>query len=104
MEVSFALAMMLFTFVIGASFVSIITTSMARFNLVRDQHVLQFAMLRKFLYDNGISDKLAARIHRNAQHVIAERQRHLQENSIEILALTSESLLVEMHFELHGCQ
>lgn len=100
-EVIYSISSMFFTFVISASFVSIITTSMTRYHITNDQNLVQFAMLRKYLVDNNISARLSMRMQQNAHHVVAERNRFVPESDIELLELISDPLRVELHYELH---
>merc|ERR1711920_73572 len=60
------------------------------------------AELRRFLNAHNISQSLAMRIHLGAQTVVMERKRHTPEDSVELLALVSEPLRVDLHFEVNA--
>lgn len=97
----FAVATLLFAFVIASWFVSSITSSMTRLHIISRKQSVQFSMLRRFLFENGISQRLMARLQRNARHALALRSRHLAECDVELLGIVAEPLRVELHFEIH---
>jgi len=101
-ERSFALAVLFLFFVVAAMFVSSITTSMTRLQIIAGKQSSQFADLRRYLVDNQISRQLAVRVQRNAQHAIAEHSRNIPEKSVELLALISGPLHAELHFEVYS--
>merc|ERR1719316_741311 len=98
----FAISVLLFAFVVSAMFISSITSSLTRLQMISGSKTAMFAALRQYLCDNSISRKLVGRINRNAHHAFEEYQRTTPEAEIELLQLVSEPLRVELHFELYG--
>lgn len=101
-ERTFAVAVLFPAFVISALVVSGITTAMTRLQLIGEHETRQFATLQRYLSDHGISNKLATRVSRNAQHVIAERKRNIPESCVELLEVLSTPLRMELNFEVNG--
>mmetsp|Transcript_86787 Transcript_86787/g.210493 ORF Transcript_86787/g.210493 Transcript_86787/m.210493 type:complete len:660 (-) Transcript_86787:85-2064(-) len=97
-ERSFAVFVLLVAFLLSALFVSSITTSMTRLTIVAGKQPLQIVALRRFLFDKGISTSLFVRMQRNAQQALQEKKKAAP----ELLALISEPLLIEFHFELYS--
>merc|ERR1712176_932459 len=83
-------------------FVGSLTTAMTRLQMVSSQQAAQFLALRHFLQDHGISARLSLRVFQNAQHAMDEKKRNVTECSVELLAMISEPLLVELHFEIYA--
>lgn len=97
-ERSFAVCVLLITFVLSALFVSSVTTSMTRLTIVAGKQPLQLVALRRYLFDQRISTSLLVRMQRNAQQALLEKKRAPP----ELLAQISEPLRTEFHFELHS--
>ena len=89
-------------FVMAATFVSHLTSSMTQLNIMTSRQMVQLASLRRFLVENGISDLLAVRLRRNAQHAIVQHQRCIKEEGVELLSHVSGPLRVELHFEIYS--
>jgi len=98
----YAVCVFLLAFVMAAVFVSSLTSSMTRLHIIASHQSRQLSVLRRYLSQNGISDRLAMRVQRNAQHAISEQQRLMPEHSVDLLAVVSEPLRVELHFEMHS--
>jgi len=93
----------LFLAIIGSSmFVSSLTTSMTRLQIITSQQSSQLSTLRRFLMDRNISRPLAARVQQNAQYALMEQKKDIPESSVELLAIISHPLLVELHFEIYS--
>lgn len=101
-ERTFAILVVLLTFVISAGVVSSITSSMTRLQFIAGNRSAQLSSLRRYLMDHRISRKLMMRIQRNAEHAMIEKQRNLPEGQVELLQVISEPLRVELHFEEHS--
>lgn len=101
MESVFTIVTMLFTFVVSISAVSIITTLMSQAYTTSELNSAQFKSLRAYLQNNEISQALSLRVQRNAHHAAAELRRNTAEASVELLALVSEPLHAELHYELN---
>jgi len=82
--------------------VSNLTSSLTQLNFLSSQQSIKTAVLRRYLFQNGIPVKLAMRVQRNAAHAIREQQRLMPESEVELLALVSQPLQIEIHFEMHG--
>jgi len=95
----FGIASLLAGFILATIFVSTITSSMTRLQIMASQQSSQFKQLRRYLQENGISRNLAARVQLNALHTIEEQQRHVMEEDVELLQHVSEALLADLHTE-----
>lgn len=101
-ERMFASTVLFFAFVVSASYVGSITTSMTRLTLIASEQSSKLARLRRFLLDNHISRPLAVRVQRNAQHAMVEQKSKAPETSVELLRIISVPVLIEVHFEIHA--
>lgn len=101
-ERAFAVLTLFCTFLTSCIFVSSITTTMTRLSILASMQSTQLASLRRFISDNAVSASLAMRLQCNAQHALREQKRRIPECNIELLALVSESLRVELHYELRA--
>mmetsp|Transcript_104924 Transcript_104924/g.306446 ORF Transcript_104924/g.306446 Transcript_104924/m.306446 type:complete len:833 (+) Transcript_104924:62-2560(+) len=101
-ERCFAICSLLVGFFLASWFVSNITSSMTRLSMLASKNSMEFAVLNKFMREHGISGGLARRVQLNAKHVIAEKEQHLQEDSVELLGIVSEPLRAEVHLEIHS--
>lgn len=101
-ERAYAVVVLLFAFVIAASVVSSITSSLTRLQIVTARQSTQVSMLKQFLYDNHISTKVALRVQRNALYAIQQEKKNIPECNIELLEHISEPLRVELHHEINA--
>lgn len=99
-ERAFADVVLLTGFLIGAWVVSLITASMTRLQMVTAHQATQVSSLRQYLQDNCISSKLALRVQRHAKDALALEKKKTPESSIELLALISEPMRIELHYEI----
>eukprot|EP00928_Gymnodinium_smaydae_P044320 TRINITY_DN29572_c0_g1_i2.p1 TRINITY_DN29572_c0_g1~~TRINITY_DN29572_c0_g1_i2.p1 ORF type:complete len:760 (-),score=150.42 TRINITY_DN29572_c0_g1_i2:245-2524(-) len=98
----FAALSMLFGFVLSAAFVSSVTTAMTRLQMLGVDEQRQFADLRHYLQNQGCSSRLVVRITQNAKLAV-QRQRHMIcEKDVTLLALVSEPLLIDLHYEIYA--
>lgn len=98
----YAIIIYIFTFIVAAVFVSSLTSSMTRLHFIASHQSKQFFQLRRYLFQNNISDELTLRIQRNAQHAVTEQQLFMQESSVDLLDIVSEPLRIDLHFELYA--
>jgi len=98
----FAILVFLIAFVGAAWFVSSLTSSMTQLNIIGSDVTRQLTTLRLYLRQSNISDKLALRVQRNAQHALAEQQRALPESAVGLLSIVSEPLRVEIETEMYA--
>lgn len=98
----YAISMFLLAFIVAAIFVSSLTSSMTRLLILGNQQNQQVFNLRRYLYQNNVSNELSLRIQRNATYAITERQKYMPEGAIELLGHVSEPLRMELHFELYS--
>jgi len=63
---------------------------------------LDFSLLRRYLSEGRISNKLIVRIQRNAQHAMSQMSKAAAESDIKLLQIVSEPLLTELHYELYN--
>jgi len=96
----FAILVYILAFITASLFVSSLTSSMTQLNIIGSQQSQQLSVLRRYLKQNHISNHLAMRVNRNAQHAILEQQRLMPESSVKMLFMVSEPLRVELHFEM----
>lgn len=101
-ELVFTLTFLFVFFIVSTFFVSSITTSLTRLQVISSQQQTEFASLRRYLSDRGISRELSARVTCNAKHAAVEQTRAATESGVALLKLISEPLLVELHFEVHN--
>jgi len=97
----FAVGALFFALLFSTLFVSSVTTSMTHIQFITSQRCSQMTTLRRYLCDAKISQSLAVRVQRNAEHALQEAQRRAPENSIELLKIISEPVLVELHVEVY---
>jgi len=97
----FAVCIYVVVFVLVATLVGGLTSSMTSLNLLTNRHSHQFAILRRFLLDKGITHGLATRIHHNARYALAQQERIIDEEHVDLLLRVSEPLRMELHFEMY---
>jgi len=98
----FAISIYLLAFVVAAIFVSGLTSSMTRLVIIGSHQSQQLATLRRYLFQQGISNTLCLRIQRNAAYALSERTKYVPEDKIDLLHFVSEPLRVELHFEIYS--
>merc|ERR1712137_217119 len=96
----FAMGALVFTFMASVGFVSTITTTMTRLQVINRQYTHKFLALGRYLSHQLISRELTEKIERNAQHALNENVG--REDQVDLLALISEPLRTELHFEMHS--
>lgn len=99
-ERAFTDVVLLVGFLIGAWVVSLITASMTRLQMVTAHQATQVTALRQYLHDNCISSRLALRVQRHAKDALILEKKKTPEESIELLALISEPMRIELHYEI----
>jgi len=100
LERGFSMGVLLFCFLFSTIFVSTVTTSMTRLQIILASQSSKISDLRWYLSDNGISLPLAARVQRNAQHTLQASKRNVVEMDPALLSLISQPLQAELHFEV----
>merc|ERR1719267_237507 len=75
---------------------------MNNIQMMASEQSSKLAVLRRFLLDHGISRVLAVRVQRNAQHAMYEYKNKAPENSVELLTIISQPLLVEVHYDIYS--
>lgn len=98
----FSVIVLIVSFVASASFVSAITTSITRLQIISGQEQANFSMLRAFLRAQEVNTKLALRITKSAQYALRSQKSRVKEEEVELLSLVSGPLKVEMHYDMHG--
>jgi len=91
-----------FFFLLSSLFVSRITTALTRLQLIASKQSSDLSVLRRYLGNHGISASLSVRVQRNAQHALLAHKKHAPERDIELLALISEPLRAELHYETYA--
>jgi len=102
LERIFTILVLIFAFVVSAAFVGSLTTAMTRLQVIASKRSKAFVSLNRFLHDYGISRELASRVQRNARHALREQNRYTPEGSVELMALISDPLRVEIHYEVYS--
>jgi len=98
----YAVGVFILAFVLASVFVGRLTSSMTQLHMLSKKDVEKFQVLKRYLSKHEISSALAVRVIHNAQHALAETQRFMEENRVELLGMISEPLRVELHFELYA--
>merc|ERR1712032_507187 len=101
LENIYSIFIFILTFWVGAVFLSILTSSMTQMYILSSNKKVQISLLKRFLSQHRISKRLALRVTRNAKHALEEQQKMMPEKDVELAALVSEPLLIEMHFEMY---
>merc|ERR1712129_252443 len=84
-----------------AAFVSNITSSMTRLDIITSRQTTQASTLRRYLLQHRISNRLMQRLQRNAMHAVKEQEKMIHESNVELLRMISEPLRIELHFEMY---
>eukprot|EP00929_Paragymnodinium_shiwhaense_P019620 TRINITY_DN13319_c0_g1_i2.p1 TRINITY_DN13319_c0_g1~~TRINITY_DN13319_c0_g1_i2.p1 ORF type:complete len:907 (+),score=177.04 TRINITY_DN13319_c0_g1_i2:149-2869(+) len=98
-ERAFVICHFIFAFMAAAIIVSILTAGLTQKNMISGHQAQSMSTLRKYLKQNTISNNLALRLQRSAQHAISG---DLTADSVQLLQVVSEPLKVEMHYEMYG--
>jgi len=102
LERVYSILAFLLAFIMAAAFVSNLTTSLSQLRNLSVREASQFGVLRRYLGENGISSTLSLRVRRNVQHALKEQNRSIAEDKVELLALVSEPLRMELHLEIYS--
>jgi len=98
----FTVVVLIVALIFSASFVGSLTTAMTRLQIIASQRSSQFASLNRYLSDSKISPTLSGRVQRNARHAFRERRNNQPEHSVALLALITDPLRAEIHYEVHS--
>jgi hypothetical protein len=98
----FAVAMLLFGFVVASVFVSSITSSITRLHIMSNGPAAHIQVLRRFLHQREVNRRLMTRVLRNAKHALHLQQQSISEGEVQLLTMISEPLLSELHFDIFG--
>mmetsp|Transcript_113051 Transcript_113051/g.292319 ORF Transcript_113051/g.292319 Transcript_113051/m.292319 type:complete len:789 (+) Transcript_113051:134-2500(+) len=101
LERSYAIVVLVFSFVVTAGFVSRITASLTRLQILAGRKERELLLLRQFLRNCKVSPNLAMRVMRSARFALDLQEKSTQEQDVQILRVISEPLRVEIHYELH---
>jgi len=95
-ERSFAIIITFFGLIVSSSMVSRITSLMVRLQTMKTDMTKQFWLLRRYLREHNVPQKLAVRIRRYLEYACEEREAHVQEDKLEVLSLLSSQLRDEL--------
>jgi len=98
----YAICAFLVAFVMATVFVGRLTSSITQLHMLSRKDIERFQVLKQYLVKNAISTTLTMRVMHNAQHALSESQRFMEESQVELLAMVSEPLRIELHFELYS--
>jgi len=96
----FTTACLAMTFTLQIWFVSFITTAMTHLEIISTERSAKFSALSRFMADHNVPREVALKVERNAKHALAEQERNAPEDSIALLKLISDPLMMELHFEM----
>lgn len=98
----FSIVVLIMSFLASASFVSAITTSITRLQIINGNEQTQFSTLRIFLRSQAVSAKLALRITKSAKWAVKAQKHNVNEKDVDLLCIVSNPLKVEMHYDIHS--
>eukprot|EP00928_Gymnodinium_smaydae_P035750 TRINITY_DN25101_c0_g1_i1.p1 TRINITY_DN25101_c0_g1~~TRINITY_DN25101_c0_g1_i1.p1 ORF type:complete len:720 (-),score=152.66 TRINITY_DN25101_c0_g1_i1:76-2235(-) len=101
-ERGYAIVVLIFALVTFSSFVSSITNAMTRLRNMNSEYAKQFLIFQRYLRARGISTVLAVRMRRHLEHRLLRGHKMVEEKDVEVLALLSQPLLMELHFEVYA--
>jgi len=99
LERAYAVVIWQVTFMAATLIVSILTSNLTQQHITNAGQKRQMTTLTKYLNQNDISSSLMLRMERSALHSIWGE---LSEDTVELLALISEPLKMEMHWEMYS--
>jgi hypothetical protein len=99
MERFFVVMVWIVAFMGAAIVASILTSSLVQAHIIGGSQARQLSTLRKYLKQNSISKNLSLRVQRSAKHAISG---DLSPDAVDLLAVVSEQLRLEMHFEMYS--
>ncbi|CAE8644030.1 unnamed protein product, partial [Polarella glacialis] len=97
----YSIIVFLCVYMISATMVSSITSSLTRLEIATASDSSKLMELKRFLKDHCISPSITLRVQRNATHAMQQKRSLMPEGDVELLQLISEPLRVELHFEMH---
>jgi len=97
----FAVIVLLFAMIVFSSFVSSITAAMTNLRNISGKQAQQLFLLRKYLKQTHVSKDLSARVIRYILLVVAEKKKHITENSVDLLKLASRHLISQLKVEMY---
>merc|ERR1719183_3500746 len=95
----FIIIIWIVAFMGAAIMASILTSNLVQMHIIGGSQARQLATLRRYLNQNSISKNLALRVQRSAKHAISG---DLSPDAVDLLAVVSEQLRLEMHFEMYA--
>lgn len=98
----YTIAVLLVAFIMSTWFVSNLTSSMTRFHIITRGQQTQFVVLRRWLVSHSISPKLISRVQLNARHTLKNQEKRVPEKDVELLRMVSDTLLLELHYEIYA--
>jgi len=90
------------SFISAAFFVSSITTSMTRLEMLSTDESRKVSLLKRYLADHDISQSLVIRVKRNAHHAMQRHSKSQPEAQVELLRMITEPLRLELNFEIRS--
>lgn len=99
LERFYAVGINLIGFMASMVMLSTLTSSLTQQYIISGSGARHMATLRKYLKQNNVSNNLAKRLCRNAKHAVSG---DLMPDAVDLLAVISEPLKIEMNFELYS--
>lgn len=100
-ERTFAVSMLIVSFIGSAAFVSRITASMTRLQIIAESTEREMSILRNFLHHHKVSPDLTMRVIRSARFAQELHAKNIVERDIALLGVISEPLRVEIHYQIY---
>jgi len=101
LERAFAVVFLSFGFFAAGGFVSKITADITHLSIISSKQGRQLAVLRQYVDYHKMSHSLSLRVVKGATHMLAQQERNIREQDIELLRVLSRPLLVEIHYEVN---
>jgi len=101
LERAFTAGALYIVYMISATMISSITSSMTRLEIATATEASKLSDLKRYLNEHKISSSISIRVQQNAHFVMQEIRRMKPESEVELLSLISEPLRLELHFEIH---
>eukprot|EP00931_Biecheleriopsis_adriatica_P039462 TRINITY_DN22568_c0_g1_i1.p1 TRINITY_DN22568_c0_g1~~TRINITY_DN22568_c0_g1_i1.p1 ORF type:complete len:777 (+),score=152.72 TRINITY_DN22568_c0_g1_i1:48-2378(+) len=101
-ERCYAVFILILSFVLAAGFISRITASITRLQLIAGTNETQFMLLGQYLHFRKVSSNLAMRVMKSARFAAREREKDIMEKDVSLLSMISEPLRIEIHYEIYA--
>jgi len=98
----FAICVLMLCFVVSALVISSITTVLTNLLIVNSKLTRDRFRLEQYLRHHNVPILFAQRVQKCAAISAAEQKKHIQEHEVDLLAVLSEPMMVELHYRING--